>query len=143
MKASNAELMRGMHEWAQIKPDLDTALVDMARDGNLSSAKILVEMKAHVSSQSQRRNKTALKAAAAKNNPQMLNFLIDAKAPLNDADAHGQTALHHAARGCCVDAIEVLRGAGAAIDVCDGKGRTALMYLARADQRGALKCLLE
>jgi len=143
MKASNAELMRGMQECAQIKPDLDMALVDMASDGNISSAKILVEMKANVSSQGQRGNKTALMVAASKNNIEMLSFLIAEKAPLNDADVHGLTALHHAARGCCAEAINVLRGAGAVMDVCDGRGRTPLMYLAQADKHGAVKCLLE
>lgn len=61
---------------------------------------------------------------------------------IDDADAHGQTALHHAARFGREAVAKWCIAHGAGVDRVDATGSTALMYAAEAGKGGICRHLI-
>ena len=129
-----------------------TALMAVARTGNIEAAKLLLKAGANVNAREHWGEQTALMWAASKRQPQMLQLLLKSGAQPDSLsivhnwdrkvtaepreksmDRGGFAALHYAAREGCVPCIcRAGRRAGADIDILDGQGTTPLVH--RADE---------
>src|SRR6185503_18905254 len=123
-----------------------TALMSVARTGNVEAAQLLVKAGAHVNAREQWGNQTALMWAAAQRQPQMIHFLVRHGAEVNarsivrdwprkvtseprekDMNWGGFTPLLYAAREGCNACAQELLAAGADIDLPDPHGTTPLV----------------
>ena len=66
---------------------------------------------------------------AAMRNQLLVRLLLDYQAAINDQDARGNTALHHAARNGQIDIIEMLLGRGADANAVNQEGFSPLFQL--------------
>ncbi len=139
-----------------------TALMSVARTGNVEAAKLLVRAGAHVNAREQWGNQTALMWAAAQRQAQMVRFLVRSGAEVNargvvrdwprkvtseprekDMNWGGFTPLLYAAReGCAACAKELLAG-HADVDLPDPHGTTPLMLAIMNSQFDTAKFLIE
>lgn len=85
----------------------------------------------------------ALAASVRDHETKTTKRLLADQAAVDEADAHGWTALMFAAARGDANAIRDLIKAGAAVDRGDRKGATALMQAANFGRRDAVKALLE
>lgn len=142
--------------------DDQTALMIIARTPNVEAAKLLVKRGADVNHVEQWRGQTALMWAAAQQQPQMLEFLIEAGA---DVDAQslpnkwerqvtaeprmkilppgGMTPLLYAAREGCTECVKLLIEADADLDKADPEGVTPLVMAGLNARWDSMKLLLE
>ncbi|HXC59604.1 MAG TPA: ankyrin repeat domain-containing protein, partial [Steroidobacteraceae bacterium] len=123
-----------------------TALMVVARTGNLENAKELLRAGADVNARESWGGQTALMWAAAAQQPAMLSLLlkhgarpdllsttrdwprkVTAEPREKSMDRGGFAALHYAAREGCVACIAALVKGGADIDIADAQGTTALI----------------
>ena len=127
-------------------PEGQTALMVVARSGNVESAKLLLDAGATVDAREQWGDQTALMWAAAEAHPEMIKLLLDHHA---DVNAHGAirdwqrrvtaegrpknenhggfTALIYAARIGCIECAKALLKGHADINLPDPDGETALL----------------
>src|SRR5690606_19770952 len=75
-------------------PEGQTALMLVARTGNVDAARLLVEHGATVDAREQWGQQTALMWAAARRHPAMMDFLIEQGADLNARSAHRDYKRH-------------------------------------------------
>ena len=89
-----------------------------------------------------------LHAAAQRNNTDVIAFLLDRALHsfdinINARDQNGQTALHYAARDCCIEAIDMLlQQPKIEIDARDSRGFTPFLLAAKAGGKVAMSRLL-
>ncbi len=127
-------------------PEGQTALMVVARSGNVESAKLLLDAGATVDAREQWGDQTALMWAASEAHPEMIKLLLDHHA---DVNAHGAirdwqrrvtaegrpknenhggfTPLIYAARIGCIDCAKMLLKGHADINLPDPDGETALL----------------
>ncbi|HEU4617692.1 MAG TPA: ankyrin repeat domain-containing protein, partial [Gammaproteobacteria bacterium] len=115
-----------------------TALMDVARTGNVQAATLLLEHGATVDAKERWGGQTALMWASARRHPEMMELLIAHGADVNarsiardyqrhvtaegrpkDLDSGGFTPLLYAARENCIACVDVLLQHGADIDKAD------------------------
>lgn len=75
-----------------------------------------------------REGRTELFYAAEQDDPVRLRHCLDKGANINARDHRGETALHVAARGFCLNAASFLLAAGAQVDLSDQQGNTPLYH---------------
>src|SRR5690606_30545286 len=130
------------------KPGADgqTALMIVARTGNVESARLLLEHGADPNARETWRNQTAVIWAAAQKQPAMLALLLEhgadpnARSAVNDWDRQvsaepremfrphgGLTALMYAGREGCAECARVLLEGGADPDLADPRNVTPLI----------------
>ena len=92
---------------------------------------------------------TALHAAAEGGHPTTVDILLKKDAEVNAQDAHGETALHAAARLSWIGSgdnyaavVSTLIKHGAAVDGQDHDGATPLMYAAKAGNYDAVRAII-
>ena len=126
-------------------PEGETALMNVARAGNLAGAELLLEHGADIHAKEHWGGQTALLWAAAQSQPEMIQYLIDQGADINQPSVTrhwertlldeprpkimnkgGMTALHFAAREGCTACITTLAKAGANLDAQDPERVTPL-----------------
>lgn len=95
-------------------------------------------MMAHTQMHGLRDTCTPLIMAAEENAPAIVKLLLQAGANCNERDSTGQSALHMAATGGCLEALKVLVEAGAEINTPSAKGQSAL---SSAAGEGAIDCV--
>jgi ankyrin repeat protein len=122
-----------------------TALMAVARTGNVEAAKLLLEHGVTVDARESWGGQTALMWAAARRHPEMIDLLsahgadVDARSTVRDyqrritaegrpksLDSGGFTALLYAARENCIACIDVLLANGTDIDLPDPDGVSPL-----------------
>ena len=113
-------------------------LLVAASQGNLASAKALLEQRADIESRDQA-GRTPLFRAVMSNNPDIVNFLLDAGASVHARDCDDLTPLHEARSQAIVKA---LLARGADIEAGDRFQATPLIYATTADCLEAVKALL-
>jgi ankyrin repeat protein len=128
-------------------PNLDgqTALLAVARTGNVEAARLLLEFGAKVDAREKWGGQTALMWASARRHPEMMKLLISKGADVNargtarnyqrhvtaegrpkNLDSGGFTPMLYAARENCAACVQVLLDHGADIDLPDPDGVTPL-----------------
>jgi ankyrin repeat protein len=86
---------------------------------------------------------TYLHEAANNGFKQVVHYLLEYGADVNEADKHGMTALHRATRGGFIGAASVLIDAGAAVDAVEPEcGNTPLHFAAKAAAAPLIRLLL-
>ncbi|WP_257263138.1 ankyrin repeat domain-containing protein [Endozoicomonas sp. ONNA2] len=113
-------------------------LLDAASQGNLASAKALLEQGADIESRDQA-GKTPLFRAVMSNNPDIVNFLLDAGASVHARDCDDLTPLHEARSQ---EIVKALLARGADIEAGDRFQATPLIYATTIDCLEAVKALL-
>jgi ankyrin repeat protein len=127
-------------------PEGQTALMAVARTGNVEAAELLINRGATIDARERWGGQTALMWAAARRHPQMMQFLISKGADVNARSTHrdyqrhvtaegrpksldsgGLTPLLYAARENCLACVEVLLRNGADIDLPDPDGVSPLL----------------
>ena len=77
--------------------------------------------------------------AVSKNNPEIMQILIDGGADVNKQDLSGVTPLMTAIKLNLVDMARLLIKAGASSDIKDGRGFTARDYAEKLDVDAGIK----
>ena len=127
-------------------PDGQTALLAVARTGNVEAAQLLLDHGATVDAREKWGGQTALMWASARRHPEMMQLLIAKGADVNarsidrnyqrhvtaegrpkSLDSGGLTPLLYAARENCMACVEVLLKNGADIDLPDPDGVSPLL----------------
>src|SRR4029453_14907390 len=127
-------------------PDGQTALLAVARTGNVEAAQLLLKHGAAVDARERWGGQTALMWAAARRHPQMMQFLISKGADVNarsidrdyqrhvtaegrpkSRDSGGLTPLLYAARENCLACVKVLLDNKVDIDLPDPDGVSPLL----------------
>jgi ankyrin repeat protein len=127
-------------------PDGQTALLAVARTGNLEAAQLLLDHGATVDAREKWGGQTALMWASARRHPEMMRLLVARGADVNarsidrnyqrhvtaegrpkSLDSGGLTPLLYAARENCAGCVEVLLAKGADIDLQDPEGVSPLL----------------
>ena len=127
-------------------PDGQTALLAVARTGNVNAAQVLLDHGATVDAREKWGGQTALMWASARRHPEMMQLLISKGADINarsidrnyqrhvtaegrpkNLDSGGFTPLLYAARENCVGCVDVLLKNGADIDLPDPDGVSPLL----------------
>lgn len=147
----------------------DTALMKVCEQGHVDIAKVLLQNGADESSQAVDDNKevcsntpngtlhpglrkhmphgyTSLMVAVLKQSEHyqdLVQLLIQAKAPVNEEDFENCTVLHHAAKVCSPDVLEMLLVANADVNAQDVWGMTPIMYAATYNKHNNVKVLLK
>ncbi|MEY4641559.1 MAG: Phosphocholine transferase AnkX [Pseudomonadota bacterium] len=142
--------------------DDQTALMIIARTPNVAAAKVLVDAGADVNAAEKWRGQTALMWAAAQQQPEMTEFLIehgaavDAQSLPNNWERQvtaeprmkilppgGMTPLLYAAREGCTGCVAALIEAGANLNKADPEGVTPLVMAGLNARWDSMKLLLE
>ena len=127
-------------------PEGETALLSVARTGNVAAAKLLLDAGADVNATEAWGGQSALMWAAAQLQPDMIDLLIGAGADVNargavrtwqrritaegrpkDMNHGGFTPLLYAARGGCLECVKRLLAGGADINLPDPEAVTPLI----------------
>lgn len=83
-----------------------------------------------------------LSFAVSKNNPEIMQILIDGGADVNSQDLSGVTPLMNAVNQNLADMVKILIEAGASVDIKDCRGFTARDYAEKLDVDAGIKELL-
>ena len=142
--------------------DGQTALMVVARGGNVAAAALLLERGADVNASEERKGQTPLMWAVAQSHPPMTKLLlehgaeVDARSTVNEWERMvtaeprqknlmpgGFTPLLYAARQGCLECAKQLVAAGAEIDLTDPDGVTPLLSALLNAHFDTAKYLLE
>lgn len=116
-------------------------LVEAVSLGLMETVKFLINNGASPATQTEKENMPVLNLAIEKRHEDIAGFLVVNGAPIQSADARGQTALHRAAWWGMTELIGLLLKNGAVVDAPDKKGLTPAMIAAFQGQDEALKLL--
>ncbi|CAM9365145.1 unnamed protein product [Phaeothamnion confervicola] len=122
---------------------VDTELHKAAHNGDLAKVKELVESGEIDVNAPGAADRRPLHRAAGGNHVDIMGFLLDKGAPIDQADKSGRTALHWAAISGCKEATECLLGKGAAFNVKTGSGDTPLSSAAEGGRVEVVRLLME
>jgi ankyrin repeat protein len=118
--------------------------VKAAYDGNIDEVMYLFSINNKVIHEKDREGDTAiLKASRNCNSHNVITFLIDSGANVNDKDQIGQTPLIAATQHGCKKLVELLIGAGADIHEKNEFGQSAIITAAQENQLEIAKFLIE
>jgi ankyrin repeat protein/pimeloyl-ACP methyl ester carboxylesterase len=98
---------------------------------------------ANVEAKNGRYQETALSVASSKGNEKIVRTLIEGGANLNAQDPSGQTPLHLAIKGECIEVMETLLRAGADKESRNAKDETPLMYACVQNKPRAVQALVD
>jgi len=127
---------------AEIKSNLNQALLLSAERDHLTTAASLVKNKADVNV-ADKESRSPLILASREGHEQMCKYLVTLNAKIEYSDIHGQTPLIWATAEGKLEVIEVLLEADANVDAQDNDGQTPLMWAASEDNDEICEVLLE
>ena len=115
-----------------------TALIEVAREGHLDIAELLLEHKAEVNVQEDIGQYTALMAAADFGNKDIVQLLIKNKADLSIKNVNEETALMRASRQGHIEIVQLILNEtnGNQINLKNKYDETALTKAAREGRKG-------
>ena len=122
--------------------DGETALMKMAKWGELELVKYLVENGADVH-QKDKYDETALMKVARWGELELVKCLVENGADVHQKDNWGETVLVKAARWGHIEVVKFLAEHGADLDAKDESGRTVLMEVAEKGHLEVVKYLAE
>jgi ankyrin repeat protein len=155
-------LLKGGADPESANAEGETALMLVARTGNVEAARLLLKAGAKVDARETWGGQTALIWAAAQNQPAMIRLLAAKGADVNarsvvrdwgrrvtaeerpkDLNRGGMSALMFAARDGFIAAVRALLEAGAEVDFADPDGSTPLLVALMNGHWDAAKLLIE
>lgn len=124
-----------------------TPLNEAAASGNLELVKLLVDKGAEVNPKDCFGGKCNLTDGsplhnAVWRNSAIITYLIEKGAKIDQKNQIGQTPLHIASGGRCIDCVKELLEAGADINIQDNEGRTAVHMAIKRERKDILEYLL-
>jgi len=123
------------------KGNIQDRLVQLARSGNLSLLKILVERGTNYAFEDED-GRTLLHHAVFSKNLDLVEYLISLNLDMNAEDKEGKTPLHYAVELKSKDIVEYLLKSGANPNSTDNKLMSPLHYAARLGSSTIVKLLL-
>lgn len=118
-------------------------IVQAARDGNDEMIRKLLANEADITASHECTKRHALSEAAFHGHNKVIDLLIEAECPLDQVDAEGNTALHHACRKGYFPVVKSLLVGGAPINAAGLKGQTALHLAMQTSRQNVVMLLLQ
>ena len=118
-------------------------IVQAARDGNEEMIRKLLASEADVTASHKSTKRHALSEAAFQGHNRVVDLLIEAECPLDQADVEGNTALHHACRKGYFPVVKSLLAGGAPINAVGPDGQTALHVAMQTSRQNVVMLLLQ
>ncbi len=122
--------------------DLDAALLDAARDGDLGKVEDLIKEGADINAQNSN-GWTPLMFAVGSAHSDLVELLLDMGADPDVPTGQGMTPLMKAAMGNDTTIAGLLLGANAALDIKNRSGKTALDLAEEKGRKDMIKLLLQ
>ncbi|WP_264329012.1 ankyrin repeat domain-containing protein [Wolbachia endosymbiont (group A) of Andrena hattorfiana] len=119
-----------------------TPLHHAAANGDIKTAKSLIDKGADVNAQD-KDSMTPLHRAAANNNEESVKLLVEYGAKVDVQDKDGLTPLHYAAAYVCVEIAKYLIDNRANVNAQDSAGHTPLYYAVANDNEELAKLLIK
>jgi hypothetical protein len=121
---------RKIHQVSEKDEMGETPLHRAAENGNLATAKFLIDKKAKLNIMGGEDDMTPLHYAARNGNVEMTNLLLDHGADVNKKTIDGNAAIHEAvAESENIDVVKALLNKGAKLFLKNGDGKSALDYV--------------